>query len=263
MGVDLRYLRDERRYRVEGDTYYLRESTYWKPIEIGLCERADVAYFFSTEEIREVARHAPNAVARAIPLFLGDSAADDGLPFDERRDLLFVGNFSHAPNVDALRWFIEEVLPKVRNDMPTLRVVAVGANCPRDLEDLIGDRVLFAGAVSTEELHARYRSCRLAIAPLRYGAGIKGKVVEAIQLGVPIVTTSIGSEGLPDTTGVLPIADTAEEFARRIVQIAGDEACWQGVRAGLRRYAVSHFSREVALRVVADDMGLSEGAAGG
>jgi len=132
--------------------------------------------------------------------------------------LLFVGGFNHLPNVDAIRWFAHEIFPLVRNQFPDATLDVVGSHPPPvvlALQDLPGIRVV--GFV--QDTKPWLESAAVSIAPLRYGAGMKGKVTEALSAGMPVVTTTIGAQGLGATTGVhLKVADDNEEFAAAIVE---------------------------------------------
>src|SRR5690606_22523285 len=120
----------------------------------------------------------------------------------------FVGGFGHAPNADGVGWFLSEVWPLVQDGAPGLRLMIVGADPAPEILAQACDGVEIAGSVSEEALDAAYRRARLAIAPLRFGAGVKGKVLEALRHGVPCVTTTVGAQGL-EAAAALRVADDA------------------------------------------------------
>ena len=110
----------------------------------------------------------------------------------ERKGILFVGGFSHGPNIDAVEWFVDEIYSQIR-EKANIPFYIVGSNAPDDIKALDGDGIVFKGFVSDEELAKLYANCKIVVVPLRYGAGVKGKVVEAIYNGSPIITTSVGA----------------------------------------------------------------------
>ena len=127
-------------------------------------------------------------------------------------DIVFVGGFPHTPNVDAAHFIADEVMPLIWRDMPDARLVLVGYAPPPDVLALAGPRVVVTGHVPAVEPYLD--KAQLVLAALRYGAGVKGKIVEALRLGVPVVTTSIGAEGI----GIVPgkhalVGESAAELA--------------------------------------------------
>ena len=132
-------------------------------------------------------------------------------------ELLFVAGFNHPPNIDAAVWFVETVLPSLRDSIPGLRLHIAGSNPSQVVLDLASDDVTVHGYVSDEELISLYGRAACAVVPLRFGAGVKGKVLEAIRYGVPLVTTSIGAEGIPDALEVMRVADDPQGFAQAVL----------------------------------------------
>ena len=126
-----------------------------------------------------------------------------------------------SPNADGLRWFVANVLPLVRVSIPWVRVHVTGANPPADLLELADPNLLFEGLVA--DLSALYDRTRVVISPIRFGAGVKVKTVQALQYGVPVVSTSCGSEGI-DTYGLdaIAVADDPNDFARSLVTLLSD-----------------------------------------
>ena len=148
-----------------------------------------------------------------------------------RAGVLFIGSYAHAPNVDAAMWLCETVMPLVWRAQPGLRVTLLGSNPTAVVKSLAGDRVAVPGFVA--DVGPYYASHRVCVAPLLYGAGLKGKVAQALEHALPLVSTSIGIEGmdLHDERDVL-VAETAEAFARAIVRLCRDDALWLRLSAG-------------------------------
>jgi GT2 family glycosyltransferase len=227
--VDLHFIREMRQREVEAkhnaplaayfDANRMKEIEFVKMADVTVVvsnyERDVLKSMFNDVDVRVVSTiHEPRPTPRA---------------FRERAGLLFVGYFAHTPNADAVRWFVREVLPLIRLTDPEFRVHIVGSDPPDDILGMTSDRVTIHGYVAdVEELFDR---CKISIAPLRYGAGVKGKIGQSLALGVPCVTTSIGAEGMGLEDGVSGmIADSAADFAAKIERLYTDADLWTALR---------------------------------
>lgn len=224
-GHDLHFLRCERQaaLAVEPDVSdLLREAQRWRETELKVMRQMDVVYFPSTLEVDILQNEHGITQTTHLPLFTYPprEAPLDYDP-DSRQGLLFVGSFIHPPNTDAVRWFHNAILPQL--DTAALPVHVVGAHPPTELQEKDSDDFRILGQLSEEDLTALYASVRLVIVPLRYGAGVKGKVLEALYNGVPVVTTAIGAEGIENIESAVEIADNAEEFSATINQLCKAE----------------------------------------
>ena len=114
-------------------------------------------------------------------------------------------------------WFVETVLPSLRDSIPDLKLHVAGSNPSQEVLDLASNDVTVHGYVSDEELTLLYGRAACAVVPLRFGAGVKGKVLEAIRYGVPLVTTSVGAEGIPNAVDVMRVADDPKTFAQAVL----------------------------------------------
>ena len=258
-GHDLHYVRETRHYEVTGDKASLAEARRWKKVELALVDEVDAAYFFSDYEIQELRRERPDATLRQIPLFFSDETrtASLSLPvFEDKEGLLFVGSFAHQPNADAVMWFARDVMPRILAHLPGLVLTVVGPEPPREVMRLVSSSVIVAGAVSDEELTANYRRARLVVAPLRFGAGVKGKIIQAMEYDVPVVTTMIGAEGIPEAALALSIADDANAFADSVMRMYTDAKAWGTSVLGGRQVLSRHFSSTAARDVMCADMPL-------
>lgn len=251
-GVDLRWLRNQRRHDVERDPFHLAEARYWQAIENRLVGMAHAAYFYSRAETDMMAQQVPGARVRTVPLFIFQGKTGEGLAHGKREGLLFVGGFAHQPNVDGILWFMNDIYPAVREQLGEVTLRVVGANPPEALRGRPG--VVLAGAVSDAELQALYDRSRVVVAPLRYGAGIKGKVVEAVFQRVPLVTTTIGAEGMPEPEAVLEVSDLPHDFAAAVIQLYCDEDIWSARSSRMGAYVAEHFSATTARRVLEEDI---------
>jgi GT2 family glycosyltransferase len=209
-----------------------------------LIRQSDVTVVVSEADRLWIEANEPGARTAVIGTI--HASRSDGPPFGDRTGLIFVGSWNHPPNGDAVTWFLDEVLPLVRADLPEIDVHIVGSDQPAGLA--AGDpRVHCHGWV--EDLDSLYDTVRVAIAPLRFGSGIKGKIGEALSRGVPAVTTTVGAEGFQFASGYeLIVADSAHEFAAQVVRLHADEDHWASHACEGMTAMDSLLGREVARR---------------
>lgn len=241
-GHDLHFLREERQYRVTGDERHLEESRYWREKETDLISKADVGYFFSEVEKDVLAEENPALDVDVVPLFIYDRFIEPDYDPSRRRDIMFVGGFAHRPNVDAMQWFVKEVWPRIRAELEGVRLYIIGSNPPEEITALANEEITVTGYVSDEVLEEYYRRCRMVVAPLRFGAGIKGKVVDALYYGMPVVTTPIGAEGLPDAGRYMEVHEDAGSFASAVCELYRDDERLVGMSEGGVEYCRKYFS---------------------
>lgn len=251
-GVDLHYLRLEREYLCTSDKATLKESAFWKKSELSIMKQVDLSCFYSYVEIEAIKAEDPTIQAVNIPLFIYDTFPPVRYAHHERKDIMFVGGFAHTPNVDGIVWFIKEVLPSVREKIPECTLYIIGSNAPASVKELAdaNSNIVLTGKISDEELERFYASSRLAIAPLRFGAGIKGKVVEALYNGIPMVTTSIGAEGLLNAEYSMLIADEAEQFSDHVIALYQDEILSSTLASRAHEYCKNNFSKNNILEIL-------------
>lgn len=246
--VDLHYLRERRAAELSGDAGALRAAGTTRRSELALIAAADATLVVSDAEQAVLAEDAP--AARVHVLSNLHDLAPTGKGRAARCDLLFVGGFRHPPNVDAVRWFVEDIFPKVRARLPEVVFHCIGGDVP-DAIARLGERpgVRIHGHVP--DLDPWLGAARVSVAPLRYGAGVKGKVNQAMAHGLPVVATSAAVEGmhLRDGEDVL-VADDAAAFADAMVRLHDDDALWQTLSGNGRRNVAAHFSADAALATV-------------
>jgi len=190
-----------------------------------------------------------------VPLNAYDDVVTGAQDAPGARDgILFVGGFGHPPNIDGALWFVREVLPVIRETHPDVPVVLAGSNPTDEVRALESSGVTVTGFVSDEVLAELYRTSRVAIAPLRFGGGVKGKVIEAMRHGLPQVTTSTGVQGLDLTKDFVFAEDTAEGFAARVVQLLSDDTAWLARSTSAQAFVREHFSADAVFRVLANDL---------
>ncbi len=202
-GHDLHYLRLERQAAIEDSKALLEEADAWRARELKIFEAVDLVYYPSQVEVDEVKKLKPECPCRAIPLYIFEKPWELAYRASERQDLLFIGGFNHPPNVDAILWF-SGLFSGTALDGAKLHVV--GSNMPDTVAALASERVIVHGFLEDEQVDALYRRIRLSVVPLRFGAGIKGKVLESMEKGVPVLTTEIGAEGIAEADTSLCVA---------------------------------------------------------
>ena len=247
--VDLHYLRERRAAELSGDPEALRAAARTEAQELKLVRAADVTVVVSPVEQEILRRECPSA--RIEVLSNVHEVAGSRRDFASRRDLYFVGSYQHPPNVDAMRWFVREVWPLAAARLPDARFHVVGSGLDEALSrELAGERIEVHGHVA--DLDPYLDGCRLAVAPLRYGAGVKGKVNLGMAHGQPVVATPVAVEGmnLVDGEDVL-VAATAAEFADAIVRLYGDAALWQRLSDRGTENVRRHFSFDAARAALA------------
>jgi GT2 family glycosyltransferase/glycosyltransferase involved in cell wall biosynthesis len=241
--VDLHYLREQRAAELEGSAALAARARATREAELRLVRECDVTVVVSPVERELLLREAPGA--RVEVLSNVHEVAGLRAPFAAREGLWFVGGFQHPPNVDAVRWFLEAVWPRVEAALPDVRFHVVGSRMPDDLRALADARVEVHGFV--EDLDRFLDGCRLSVAPLRYGAGVKGKVNMAMAHGQPVIATPMAVEGMHVVAGedVLVAADAAA-FAEAIVRAYTDEALWSRLSTNGLANVARHFSFDAA-----------------
>lgn len=254
-GHDLHFLRTQREYELVKDEKLLKEAENWKKKEFALMRKADMSYYPSSVEACAVKEIDPSVRVKAIPAYLFEDVADVEYYASKRRDLFFIGGFAHKPNVDAVKWLAKEILPELRKLLPDIVVHVAGSAVTKEIQALEGNGLKIEGRISDEQLEQFYAQCRLNIVPLRFGAGIKGKVVESMRYGLPVVTTACGAEGIEDAEDCLVLAETAQEFAQKIAQLYADEEKLQAIAKAGTEYVRTHYSQENAVKVLNEEFG--------
>jgi GT2 family glycosyltransferase len=254
MVIDLHCLRIRRQYEIEQDKKLLSAAKKWEKKEVSLFKKADVTYSFSDVEVQTIIDLVPQSCARQIPLYLFDMIEPIQTLLNERQGLLFVGFFRHTPNVDAVLWFVRHVFPEIQTHIPGIMFNIIGSELPDSIRRLSGKQVNIIGEVSDDELAIWYKRIRLVVVPLRYGAGVNGKILESLRFQVPVITTTIGAEGLPVAATYLRIADDPKLFAKSVIDLYDDEIAWKAQAEAGRSALGKHFSKQRALEILGKDI---------
>ncbi len=243
--VDLHFVRQHREAELAQDDAIRQKARAMELLELKLGAEADAIVVVSPDEQDVLKKSLPHHRIAVVSNIHEARAVIP--PFESRRDFLFIGGFEHTPNVDAMLWFCAEIMPEIVKELPATTFHIIGSKMPESVRALAGDHVVTHGYVENVDLF--FESCLLSVAPLRFGAGVKGKVNQSMSFGVPVVSTSIGAEGMHLTheENIL-LADRPQEFAQQVIRLHRDRELWLALsRNGLKNID-EHFSRTAAKR---------------
>lgn len=229
--VDLHFVREQRRLELE--------VQQWKNLEFFLAEETDNTFVVSPAEQKLLATE-PFADKIAVVSNI-HSLQPCVNSFEERHGLLFIGGFAHPPNEEGIVWFIEFILPLIRRKIPDMHLTIVGSDPTERLKAMASSAVTVTGYV--EDVSDLFNDSRVFVSPLLHGAGIKGKIGQSFSYGLPVVTTSIGAEGMQLTDGHNAlISDSETEFARKVIELYSDKFLWQKISTNSRQVIREQFS---------------------
>ncbi|MDY7050613.1 MAG: glycosyltransferase [Microcystis panniformis WG22] len=225
--IDLHFLRLKRQ-KDYLDPSYQNTSWSWETyqkLELNYANQAE-ATVVVTEDEKQVLSSLGVKNVWVIPNIHEEIYLSEKVAFDQRSGLVFIGSYNHPPNIDAVKWLCLEIMPLVWASRPDITVNLLGSNLKDEVKELANDQVIVTGYVP--EVEPYFQESRIFVAPLRFGAGMKGKIGQSLSLGLPTITTRIGAEGmgLIDHQDVL-IADTAEEFAQAVIELYDNRELWQ------------------------------------
>lgn len=211
-------------------------------LELAMVRASDVTVAVTEEERAQINSYVPDARVLVIPTI--HEPTKELVTPAAREGILFVGGFEHPPNADAVVYLVHEVMPHVWQHRPDVSVSIVGGSVPREVAELASARVDVKGWVA--DLEPILASARAMVVPVRFGAGVKGKITQGLAAGVPIVTTPVGAEGLDGVDGQnMLIGADAEALAERIVRVLDDDALWRALSEQGRQLIASKCSRGV------------------
>ncbi|WP_290783464.1 glycosyltransferase [Arenimonas sp.] len=238
--VDLHHLREQREAEMSGEPAQLRKAARTRRIELGLITQCDTTWVVSGAEQTLLLQELPGAKVDVVSNI--HDVHGPGKPWLERRDLLFVGGYRHPPNVDAAIWMARDIFPHVRARLPEAVLHLVGADAPPEVQAL-GEMPGVHLHGFLPELTPLLEGARVGVAPLRYGAGVKGKVNHSLAHGQPMVATRCAVEGMHLVDGVdVLVADDTQAFAAAVVRLYQDASLWETLSAGGLENTRRHFS---------------------
>jgi len=244
---DLHYVRMAAEAKIKKDPKIDEMAKRFKVIEHDALKRADASIVHSIAEFELLKSELPSVekvhiFGWAIPV------ATHAQTYDGRSGAIFVGGFNHQPNVDAVLFFVNEVLPIIWQIDQDFIFHIVGSKVPDEIRLLAGKRIIVHGFV--EDLEPLFDQVKMAVAPLRYGAGIKGKIATAMSVGLPNVVTSVGAEGMGLIDGRdCIIADTPEAIATAVCKLNTDKSLWTQLSFASRRFCENNYGTVAAERI--------------
>ncbi len=252
-GHDLHYLRKQREYELTGKRKSLEAAEKFYEIEKDIIDKADKVYYPSDVEVQIVKEKFKKTEVKQLQPYIYESAQKEYAYEPEKREgMVFVGGYNHPPNVDAVLWFAKEIYPQIYKARQ-IPFYIVGSNEPIEIQNLKNQGIIHMGYVTESELREIYRKVRLVVVPLRYGAGIKGKVVDAMYQGIPMVSTSIGIEGIPDVDQYIEVANDADTFAAKILELYEDRDKLINTSVKYRNIIQKYYSQQAAWEKIEDD----------
>ncbi len=251
---DLHYLRVSRQAEVENSEALRREAKSIKAAEIEAMNGADVICTLSSVEKSVLDAESLLKKPVAIVPYMIDLPQQGPGPGAHRKDILFLGGYGHSPNIDAAEWLVRDIWPLVKPHLGDARLILAGANPTQAVLDLAGRDIEVPGRI--EDLDPLFERASVFVAPLRYGAGVKGKIYSAFGYGLPVVTTSVGAEGMGLTSGQeVLIADEARDLADAILRLASEPDTWAALASKARAFVEANHTVESGARVMAQLLG--------
>jgi len=241
--VDLHYLREQREAQLTQDPDVRRKAEEKQLMEDYLIKEADETWVVSPIEQQMLQENWPNKSIQLVSNIV--DVTGSVTPFALRRDWLFIGGFQHRPNTDAVLFFVKEIYPLLCDRLPDTKFYIIGDKAPPEIVALASDRIIVAGL--QRNVGSFFDSVRLSVSPLRFGAGVKGKINQSMAFGVPVVATSIAVEGmnLVDQQDVV-VADEPDDFARALIELYESEDLWKRLSQNGIKKTQELYSTEVA-----------------
>jgi len=245
--VDLHYLRLERSLVYDQSQGTRSGIEELKQKELSFAREADVTIVVTPSE-KDILMDAGAKNVRVIPN-VHPVKERAGLPaFEDREGICFIGSYEHLPNVDAVLWLVGEIMPLIWKRAPDMKITLLGSNPPPEVLALKSDRITVPGYL--HDVSVYFQNSRLFVAPLRYGAGMKGKIGQAMEYGLPIVSTDIGIEGMGLVINRdVALANTVETFAAEVLDLYSNKERWEGI-ARHSAESISKYAPEVVRDLV-------------
>jgi glycosyltransferase involved in cell wall biosynthesis len=245
--VDVHFRRFSAKADLTGNPADLKYAEQVRKQELEIYARSDMVLVVTDDD-----RQILHTLLPDLPLFVLPNVHEIFPPADtslaNANSMLFVGGFWHEPNVDAMLYFCRDVLPKIKAQVPDAHLTIVGSSPPASIQELSSDFIQVTGFVP--DTAPFLTKSLVSVAPLRYGAGMKGKIGEALAHGLPVVTTSVGAEGFgltPDED--ILVGDTAEDFARHVVHLFQDRELHERIRLAGWEFIRSRYSMEAVAKM--------------
>ena len=221
--VDLHFVRTDREAQIMDDPNIRERARQKEQLEFDLIDQTDETWVVSSVEQKLLREARPGKKIEVVPTIVDVQGSKT--PFSLRHDFLFIGGFRHSPNIDAVIFFLKKIYPLVRKELSDAKFYIIGDKAPPEIIALADENTIVAGF--QPEVAPFFESVKLSVAPLRYGAGIKGKINQSMGYAVPVVATSLAIEGmaLVNRQDIL-VADDPEDFAQALIELYQSEELW-------------------------------------
>ncbi len=252
--VDLHHLRLSREAELTKDPVIEATAVEKERQEFELIDEADETWVVSHYEQQLLEAKRPLRSIEVVPTIV--EVPGSKTSFSLRHDFLFIGGFQHSPNADAVIYFAQEVFPSILRQFPGIRFYVIGDKAPPSVIALASENIIITGL--QPDVRPYFESVRLSVAPLRFGAGVKGKINQSMAFGVPVVATSLAVEGMSLTNGIdIVLADNPEEFAQAVIRLYEDVHLWEklsqnGLRTTAEAYSPQAVRKQLS-RLLSDD----------
>ena len=240
--VDLHFLREEREGKIKKDEKIIQNAKKTRRLELSLCKISDKVSVVSKFE-KDFLKTKEN-ISNVVIIPNIHKVEKDIPEYKTRKNIMFIGSFLHPPNEDAVYWFVKEIWPQIKQELANIKFFIIGSSPTRKIKRLANKDIIITGYVPNVEPF--FKQCRVFVAPLRYGAGLKGKVGQAMAYGLPAVLTPIAAEGLDIESGEEAlIASDSSSFAKQVIRLYQDENLWKKLSLKSRQYIEKHFSPHI------------------
>ena len=241
--VDLQFLRENREAKLTQDAEVQRTANEKRAQEHELINRADETWVVSSFEQELLRGERPDKPIEIVSMIV--DVPGSATPFSLRHDFLFIGSFQHAPNADAVIFFANEIYPFVKARLPQAKFYIIGDKAPPTVIALASENIVVTGL--QPDVRPYFDSVKLSVAPLRFGAGVKGKINQSMGFGVPVVATSVAVEGMALTNRQdILVADIPQDFARALIDLYESKELWERVSKNGIEKTKATYSSEVA-----------------
>jgi glycosyltransferase involved in cell wall biosynthesis len=258
--VDLHFIRTDREAQITSNPETREKARQQEELEFDLIDQADETWVVSSVEQKLLREARPDKSIEIVSTIA--DVPGSKTPFALRRDWLFIGGFQHRPNIDAVLFFAKDIYPLVSEHLRDAKFYIIGDKAPPEVAALATERIVVAGL--QRDVRPFFDSVKLSVAPLRFGAGVKGKINQSMAFGVPVVATSLAIEAmdLQDREDVL-VADEPKEFARALIELYESEDLWNrlsenGIRKTRALYSTDTARKKLEFLFSDDHLGSLE-----
>jgi len=246
--IDLHFLRLQREGKLSGNPLIMQKSKQIRDIELNIAKQADFTLAITNDE-RKILQNEGIENVVVIPN-IHESKINEGemVPFEQRSGLLFIGGYLHKPNVDAVKWLVKDIMPLVWVFNPSISLILLGSNPTDEITALRSEKIIVPGYI--HDVSYYFTNSKIFVSPLRFGAGMKGKIGQSLEFGLPIVSTDIGVEGigLIDRKDVM-VANDAEAFAEKIIELYNSSDLWYKINANTERVLKPYTAKVVKQQI--------------